>query len=146
MWFVYRPLWFALAQTDGQRLDPAPTPLWDAARALSVLDVQEAAFESLDGNTLGYARARTIAVNPVNALPHKTRFHELAHVLLGHTSEGEQHDGDLTPRSLRDAKRKQSPCSVAPHWACPASSIHAATFRHGGGRAMRFPRSPHNGC
>ena len=103
-WFVYRPLWFVVAQTDGQPVNPAPTPLWDATRALSVLDVQEAAFESLDGNTLGYARARTVAVNPVNPLPHKTRFHELAHVLLGHTGEGEQHDGELTPRSLRECE------------------------------------------
>jgi len=53
---------------------------------------------------LGYARGRTIAVNPVNPLPHKTRFHEVAHVLLGHTAEGEQHDGELTPRNLRECE------------------------------------------
>ena len=31
-------------------------------------------------------------------------FHELAHVLLGHTSEGQQADGDLTPRNLRECE------------------------------------------
>ena len=39
-------------------------------------------------------------------LPHKTRFHELAHVVLGHTSEAEGglSDSDLTPRSLREVE------------------------------------------
>ena len=95
-WFVYRPFWFVLAQTDGKPLPTTEPPSWDAARALAALDVQEVEFASLDGNTLGYALGRTIAVNPVNPLAHKTRFHELAHVLLGHTAESEQHDGELT--------------------------------------------------
>ena len=98
-WFVYRPFWFVLAQTDGKPLPAQTAPTWDDARALAALGVQEVEFASLDGNTLGYAQGRTIAVNPVNPLPHKTRFHELAHVLLGHTAEGEQHDGELTPRN-----------------------------------------------
>ena len=42
-------------------------------------------------NLLGYTRGRTIAVSPTSPLPHLTRFHELAHVLLGHTTEGDQH-------------------------------------------------------
>jgi antirestriction protein ArdC len=103
-WFVYRPFWFVLAQTDGKALPTTEPPSWDAARALAALDMQEVEFASLDGNTLGYAQGRTIAVNPVNPLPHKTRFHELAHVLLGHTAEGEQHDGELTPRNLRECE------------------------------------------
>jgi hypothetical protein len=37
-------------------------------------------------------------------MPHKTRFHELAHILLGHTTEGEQNDGELTPRNLRECE------------------------------------------
>ena len=43
-------------------------------------------------------------INPVNPLPHKTRFHELAHVLLGHTAEGEQADSERTPRNLRECE------------------------------------------
>ena len=57
-----------------------------------------------DGNVLGFARARSIAVNPVNPMPHKTRFHEMAHVLLGHTAEGTLNDGEVTPRSLRECE------------------------------------------
>jgi hypothetical protein len=103
-WFVYKPFWFVLAQTEGQPLPVATVPTWDATRALVALNVEEVEFASLDGNTLGYAQGRTIAVNPVNPLPHKTRFHQLAHVFLGHTAEGEQHDGELTPRNLRECE------------------------------------------
>jgi antirestriction protein ArdC len=102
--FSFRPRWFVLAQTDGAELPPIATPAWDAARALAALDVTEVPFETIDGNVLGYASGRTIAVSPINPLPHKTRFHELAHVVLGHTTEGEQHDGELTPRNLRECE------------------------------------------
>ena len=53
---------------------------------------------------MGYARECSIAINPLNPLPHKTRFHELAHVLLGHTAEGQQSDGEVTPRNLRECE------------------------------------------
>ena len=64
----------------------------------------EVPFDALDGNVQGFARQRQIAISPVNPLPHKTTFHELAHVLLGHTSEGEQADSDITPRNLRECE------------------------------------------
>jgi antirestriction protein ArdC len=102
--FVYRPKWFVLAQTEGEPLAEASIPAWDADRALAVLQVQEIPFDAIDGNCLGFARDRSIAINPVNPMPHKTRFHELAHVLLGHTSEGAQQDGEQTPRNLRECE------------------------------------------
>jgi hypothetical protein len=102
--FVYRPHWFVLAQTDGQDLAPAEIPAWDRAQALVSLNVTEEPFAHLDGNCQGYARERTIAVSPVAAFPFKTTFHEMAHVLLGHTAEGEQADGELTPRNLRECE------------------------------------------
>ena len=102
--FIFRRNWFVLAQTDGEPVPEPPIPAWDATRALAALDVQEIPFDQTDGNCLGFARQRSIAINPVNPMPHKTRFHELAHVLLGHTSDGEQNDGELTPRSLRECE------------------------------------------
>jgi antirestriction protein ArdC len=102
--FVYRPHWFVLAQTDGAEIPPTPIPTWDATRALAALDVTEIPFDTLDGNVLGYARERSIAISPVNPMAHKTRFHELAHVLLGHTAEGTLHDGEITPRTLRECE------------------------------------------
>jgi antirestriction protein ArdC len=102
--FTYRPRWFVLAQTDGAELPSIATPAWDAARALAALNVAEVPFDVTDGNVLGFARGRTIAVSPINPLPHKTRLHELGHVLLGHTAEGDQHDDELTPRHLRECE------------------------------------------
>ena len=102
--FVYKSRWFVLSQTDGEPLPESESPDWDAARALDGLDVQEIPFDHVDGNCLGLARDRLIAINPVNPLPHKTRFHELAHVLLGHTVEGTQADSDVTPRTLRECE------------------------------------------
>lgn len=102
--FIYKPHWFVLSQTDGADVPPMPIPTWDAARALSALDVVEVPFDATNGNVLGFARERLIAINPVNPMPHKTRFHELAHVLLGHTSEGMLNDGELTPRNLRECE------------------------------------------
>ena len=101
---VFRSRWFVLAQTEGQELPEPAIPAWDREQALDGLHVQEIPFEHTDGNCLGLARARSIAVNPVNPLPHKTRFHELAHVLLGHTSEGMQADSEIMPRSLRECE------------------------------------------
>lgn len=105
--FVYRPRWFVLSQTDGAELQPASTiPAWNQARALETLGVTEEPFTATNGNCQGYARQRTFAVSPLAELPHKTRFHELAHVVLGHTSEAEAglSDSELTPRSLREVE------------------------------------------
>ena len=104
--FIYRPNWFVLAQTAGQDIEPATIPEWDQARALETLGIVEEVFTGMDGNCQGYARQRSIAVSPVAELPHKTRFHELAHVVLGHTVETEAglSDSDLTPRSLREVE------------------------------------------
>src|SRR5579871_5303818 len=103
-WFVYKAYWFVLAQTDGAAFAEPPIPTWDGARALERLNVTETAFDATDGNVMGFARQRSIAISPLNPLPHKTRYHELAHVLLGHTAEGDQNDGELTPRSLRECE------------------------------------------
>jgi N-terminal domain of anti-restriction factor ArdC len=104
--FVFRPNWFVLAQTDGEDLELVAIPDWDRLRALETLGIVEEPFAMTDGNCQGYARQRTIAVSPMAELPDKTRFHELAHVVLGHTAEAEAGltDSDLTPRSLREVE------------------------------------------
>lgn len=104
--FVLRPKWFVLAQTDGHPVDPPPIPDWDRVHALATLGITEEPFAMTDGNTLGYARQRAIAVSPLADLPDKTRFHELAHVVLGHTSEPglRSTDSEMTPRSLREVE------------------------------------------
>ena len=102
--FVYKPHWFVLSQTEGQEVASFEIPSWDRARALAALAITEEPFVLLDGNCQGFARGRSIAVSPVAAMPFKTTFHELGHVLLGHTTEGDHADGDTTPRNLRECE------------------------------------------
>src|SRR6266404_4630076 len=50
------------------------------------------------------SRAREIAVNPLAALPHKTTFHEIAHIVLGHTTSEKLVDGEQTTRHIREVE------------------------------------------
>ena len=102
--FIYRPRWFVLSQTEGEDVEPSLPPTWEKARALAALNVTETPFELTDGNTQGYAKGRSVSVSPLAALAHKTFFHELGHVVLGHTLEGQTHDGEHTPRNLKEAE------------------------------------------
>lgn len=103
--YMPKASWFVLAQTEGEDYTPeVAIPSWDAQKALETLDIAEVRYDSADGNCQGYASGRTIAINPIAALPHKTRFHELAHVVLGHTSEGVMSDSETTPRDVREVE------------------------------------------
>src|SRR5579862_7601243 len=72
-------------QTEGADVQPPTIPAWNQTQALETLGVTGEPLTATDGNCQGYARERTIAVSPLAELPHKTRFHELAHCALGHT-------------------------------------------------------------
>jgi len=102
--FMYKPRWFVLSQTDGEEYQLPPMPEWDKERALRVLNITEQPFSDTNGNVQGYATKRTIAISPVAELPHKTLFHELAHVELGHTAEADFNDTEATPRNLREVE------------------------------------------
>jgi hypothetical protein len=102
--FVYCPHWFVLSQTDGREYVPEALPGWDAETALRSLNIQRVPFAMMDGNVQGYAKNHTVAINPLAEQPESTLFHELAHIVLGHTSEGSLNsDGaDRTPRDIRE--------------------------------------------
>jgi antirestriction protein ArdC len=102
--FIYKARWFVLAQTEGKELKPPPIPGWNAEQALTNLNIERVAFDHTDGNCQGFARGRQLAINPVAQLSHKTLLHEAAHIVLGHTSEGNFADGETTPRSLREVE------------------------------------------
>ncbi|HNJ78241.1 MAG TPA: hypothetical protein PKX56_02715 [Marmoricola sp.] len=90
---------FDYADTKGEDIDfPSLAEDWDLDRALAALDITKVEYKLLDGNTQGYSTGRTYAINPVAAHPWKTLFHELAHIVLGHTDEAgikeyQQHRG-----------------------------------------------------
>jgi antirestriction protein ArdC len=102
--FFYKAHWFALSQTDGAEYKPEPVPGWDEAKALAALDIRRVAFGMPDGNLQGYALKRDVAINPLADQPHSTLFHEVAHVVLGHTAEGTLNSDstDRTPRNIRE--------------------------------------------
>ena len=101
--FTYRAHWFTLCQTEGTEYQPPALPEWNERTALAALNIEREPFEDLDGNTQGYAkRGRKVAVSPIAAQPFKTLFHELAHVCLGHTGDGDLSDSEATPRDLRE--------------------------------------------
>ena len=103
--FTLKNNWFALSQTEGQEFAQEQiSPEWDKAKALDALGISEIPFTMADGNCQGYATGKSIAINPVAAFPHKTRFHELAHVVLGHTSEQTLQDDERTPRDIREVE------------------------------------------
>ena len=101
--FVHKARWFVISQTHGNELGPITIPEWDAERALTTLCIERITFDKTDGNCQGFARGNQIAINPVAQLPHKTLFHEMAHVLM-HTSEGDFTDTEQTPRNLREVE------------------------------------------
>ena len=102
--FVYKPRWFVVGQTVGDEFTAPRVPEWDAMRALEALRIEQIAFRETNGNVQGYARKREVAINPVAQLPIKTLLHELAHVLLGHTTEADFTDTERTPRNLREVE------------------------------------------
>ncbi len=97
----HRPHWFVLCQTEGKAYQPAEIPKWNESLALNELRIDRTPFKHLNRNAQGYALDRQVAVSP-----HKTLFHELAHVLLGHTADDARLDDDdsSTPRHLREAE------------------------------------------
>lgn len=102
--FVHKARWFVVSQTFGNELGPITIPEWDAERALKTLCIERITFDKTDGNCQGFARKRSIAINPVAQLPHKTLFHEMSHVTIGHTLESDFADTEKTPRNLREVE------------------------------------------
>jgi hypothetical protein len=76
---------FGLSDTEGPEIPPQPTPGWDYQQVLQKLGVREVPFDDTLGNLQGYSSGTEIAINPIAIRPTKTRFHELGHVVLGHT-------------------------------------------------------------
>jgi len=102
--FRFRAYWFVLAQTEGEDTYTPPIPDFDIDTALRALDITRTPFEEMNGNIQGFANGREIAVNPLAALPHKTTLHEIAHIVLGHTTTDRLVDGEQTARHIREVE------------------------------------------
>lgn len=125
--FIYRNNWFVLAQTEGEAYSAPDAPAWDESAALAALNVTREEFNLTDGNTQGCAKDRSVHISPVAEFPMKTLFHEIAHVVLGHTAEGSLNDGaERTPRDIRELEAE----SVA-MLCCESLGLGGAEFSRG---------------
>lgn len=103
--FILRPNWFVLSQTDGADYITPEIPDWSDSLALTSLNITRVPFTHINGNAQGYATInREVAISPIAALPHKTLFHELAHIVLGHLENSTLTDGEYTPKSIREVE------------------------------------------
>ena len=139
--FMYKPRWFVLSQTIGDELVPTHLPEWNAEHALVALNIEQISFMHTDGNCQGYARQRKIAINPVAQLPHKTLFHEAAHVILGHTTEADFADTERTPKNLREVEAE----AVA-LLCCEALDLEGADYCRGYIQNWLYPTVGFNGA
>ncbi len=129
--FVLKRNWFVLAQTEGEEYRPEPLPSWDEQQALQALQISKAPFQLLEGNTQGYCTpSRAVAINPVAALPHKTLFHEMAHILLGHTDTVAQTDGEAISRSLREVEAESVALICCESLGLPGAEYSRGYIRH----------------
>jgi hypothetical protein len=115
-------------------------PGWNAEQALAALNIEQISFTHTDGNCQGYARQRQIAINPVAQLPHKTLFHEAAHVVLAHTTESDFADAEQTPKNLREVEAE----AVA-LLCCEALNLAGAAYCRGYIQNWLFPTVGYNG-
>jgi hypothetical protein len=102
--FRFRAYWFVLAQTEGEDAPIPAIPGFDIDLALCALNITRTPFDELNGNIQGFALGREIAVNPVAGLSHKTTFHEIAHIVLGHTTSEKLVDSEQTARHIREVE------------------------------------------
>jgi antirestriction protein ArdC len=105
--------WFSYDQTEpipgAEEYKPeVKIAEWDAELALNNLLIVEEEYSLADGNCQGYAREGFIAVNPVAEYPHKTRFHEIAHNVLGHTAEGRLQDDEKTAKNIKEVEAEST--------------------------------------
>jgi hypothetical protein len=102
--FVFRNYWFVLAQTEGEAPYEQAIPDFDLDAALQSLDITRTVFDEINGNIQGFAHQREIAVSPIAELPVKTTLHEIAHVVLGHTTSQKLVDLEHMDRNIREVE------------------------------------------
>lgn len=108
MFFVLKPHWFALSQTDGDPFEPEPfSGEWNHQAALSKLGIQLVPFDSINGGTMGWARPsyKEVSVSDLSPFPQKTLIHEIAHCLLHADGEVVEFvDGSDLSKNLKEVE------------------------------------------
>lgn len=94
---------FGYSDTTGEDIDLTSVVAsgWELNRALAELKIELIPFNNTNGNIQGYSTENKIAINPVVAELLPTTFHELAHVVLGHTKK-EANEEYKTHRGIKE--------------------------------------------
>jgi hypothetical protein len=92
---------FGLSDTEGPDISPMPTPGWDLQQALGKLGIREVPFDQPNGNLQGWSQGLEFAINPIAVNRTKTTFHEIGHIVLGHTLPA-RHEEYSTHRGIME--------------------------------------------
>jgi hypothetical protein len=76
---------FPLSATTGEELPHVEPPGWSLTQLLGKTGIREGTFDHTDGNIQGYSRGLEFAINPLAVNRNRTIFHEIGHIMLGHT-------------------------------------------------------------
>jgi antirestriction protein ArdC len=103
--FIGKPNWFGLSQTEGAEYVLENPPGFDLSHALAKLEITQTPFSMVNGNCQGYAlpMERKIAVSPIAFNPNKTTFHEAGHVLL-HGDQSKLIDDEQIDKGAREVE------------------------------------------
>jgi hypothetical protein len=143
--FIYRPNWFVLSQTEGEDYIPLAIPQWDERLACHQLMIDREPFTKTNGNCQGYAHDRQFAVSPVAYLPHRTAFHEIAHIVLGHTAElmGMSDGDEQTPKDVREVEAEAVSLICCQSLGLPGEEFSRGYLQHWLGSQRIEERSVH---
>jgi hypothetical protein len=106
--------------------DFAGHPARHQAPAPGKLNITRTPFDEMNGNIQGFANGHELAVNPVAALPHETTFHEIAQIVLGHTTSEKLVDSEQNARHIREVET-ESVASIC----CETLGLEGADFCFG---------------
>lgn len=98
---------FNIHQTDGEEVE-FPETVFDLGALLCTLNIEMVAFEDNDERCGGYCYGTPdgdfLAINPLWPDPLGVLFHEIGHIVAGHTAENVKMvtGPDRTPRNIRE--------------------------------------------
>jgi antirestriction protein ArdC len=128
--FVFRNYWFVLAQTEGETPYEQPIPGFSMDAALQTLGITRRPFDEINGNVQGFAHQREIAVSPIAELPLKTTLHEIAHVVLGHTTSQRLVDLEHMDRNIREVEAESVALICCESLALPGAEAARGYIQH----------------
>lgn len=113
--FMFKKNWFKLSDTEEQKeitekqkqaqnefFNKINNKKINIEKLTSHFNIKKVDFEEVNGNVQGYAYKNNYAINPLAEHPLKTTFHEIAHILLGHTTQ--ENSYNILAKSIKEVE------------------------------------------